>query len=139
MLYSRNLFFIIISMLFIGAIVWWQNPQTAVSAMANSNYSQNSYSTVKNYFKYLDLRQFDMAQGLIADNITSEHMDIESELSNNPFLSIQKVQIDQISEENSFNVRVFYGSVVEGKKVINYRINVDFTERGWVITSLSVI
>lgn len=140
MLYSRNLIFIILSLMFIGAIVWWQNPQTAISAMAHGNYSPNSYSTVKNYFKYMDLRQFDLAQDLIADEARNEHKEIEAKLSGNPFLSIQKVQINNIpEEENLFYVQVFYGSVVEGKQVINYRIKVGSTEKGRVITSMTVI
>lgn len=136
MLFNRHLFVIVFSIFFIGVIVWWQNPSAAVSAMASGDYSSNPYSTVKNYWKRLDYRQFDLALEMIGESAKNDHAALQRQLSANPFLSIQKLEIADTPLEHTFEVKTVMGSVIDPKTESTYIVNVDHSDKGWVIASI---
>jgi hypothetical protein len=139
MFLNRHFFVIVFSVLFIGIILWWQNPETAALAMSRGEYNSNSYNVIKNYWKRLDYRQFELASEMITQNARKDHADLENLLTQNSLLSIQKVGIELTSKENEFLVKATLGSVIDQKQEINYLVNVEQTEKGWLITSISCI
>ena len=122
MLFNRHFFIIVFSVLFIGMIFWWQKPEAAASAMSRGEYTFNSYSLVKNYWKRLDYRQFELA---------SEMTTLKA--------SIQKVSIELTTKKNIFLAKITLGSVIDKKQENDYLVNVEQTEKGWLITSINCI
>lgn len=136
MLFKRNTVIIMVSILFIAIIIWWQKPGTAVSAMAGGNYQNSSYGVVKNYWEKMDCRQFNIASGMIASTARSEHSLLEKQLANDPFLSVQKVEIDNGPENNTFYATVHLGSVIDQKTEAEYFFQVDSGPQGLFISSM---
>lgn len=139
MLFSRHLTIIVFSVFFIGAIIWWQEPETAVSAMARGEYNTNPYSIVKNYWQRMDHRQFELALEMTGPEARNDHLAIQEQLSANPFLSIQKINIELTSEQNMFLVETTLGSSIDEKKRIAYLVLVEQAPGGWKITSLKSV
>lgn len=139
MLFNRHFFIIGFSVLFIGMIFWWQSPQTTVSAMAGGEYTSSPYSIVKNYWEKMDYRQFELALEMTALPAGEDHTAIEKLLTNNPFLSIQKTNIEGTPEENTFLVKITLGSVMDQKQEVDYLVRVERAQKGWLITSLKAI
>lgn len=139
MLFNRHFFIIVFSIFLIGIIFWWQSPDTAISAMAKGEYIANPYNTVKNYWKRLDYRQFDLAFEMTSDTARADHINLVKLLTENSLLSIQKVEIEMGNEPNLFVVKTSYGSIINPKKEINYLINLEKAQEGWLITSINVI
>ena len=139
MLFNRHLFIITFSIFFIGVIFWWQNPNIAVTAMTKSDFAWNSYTAVKSYWTRLDNRQFDLARALISEDAVEAHNGIEGRLDENPFLSIQKLEILKTSEAHKYICVVTTGSVIEAKEEKTYYIDVQASEKGWIISSIQII
>lgn len=139
MLFNRHFIIIVFSISFIGMIFWWQKPDTAVSAMARAEYNSNPYSIVKNYWKRLDYRQFELALEMTEVKASRDHAKIERLLTENPLLSIQKTIIQVTPEENTFMVKTTFGSLVNEKQEINYLVRVEQTKKGWLISSIEAI
>jgi len=135
MLFNRHFTIIVLSILFIGVVFWWQKPDTTVSAMAGGEYSSNSYIVVKNYFKKMDYRQFDLAAGMTTVNSEQETADLKKMLNDNPFLSIQKITVMN-TDENTFIAEIVLGSSIDEQQTVSYQIDVISTENGWLINSI---
>jgi len=138
MLFNRHLFIIMFSVFFIGVIFWWQKPAATVSAMAGGEYYANPYSLVNTYWKRLDYRQFNLAEDMIAGSASQEHNRLQKKLTDNPLLSIQKVEIHNTLEKNILAVKITIGSVIDKKEEINYLISAGQSDRGLIITSLVI-
>ncbi len=138
MLLSRHFVIMVVSVVCIGAVFWWQRPDTAVSAMAGGQYSSNSYSVVKNYFKRMDYRQFDLTEKMTAATAKEESAALQKQLEDNPFLSIQSVDIKNINN-NTFLVKIYLGSAIDEKRQITYEVKVISNEEGYLITNIRVI
>jgi hypothetical protein len=139
MLFNRRFFIIVFSVLFIGMIFWWQKPEAAASAMSRGEYTFNSYSLVKNYWKRLDYRQFELASEMTTLKARRDHVDLEKLLTEKPLLSIQKVSIELTTKKNIFLAKITLGSVIDKKQENDYLVNVEQTEKGWLITSINCI
>lgn len=139
MFLNRHLVILLFSVLFIGVIFWWEEPETAVSAMARGEYTSNPYSIVKNYWKRLDYRQFDLALEMTDESARKDHAKIQQMLTENPFLSIQKTNIQVTSEKDTFLVENTLGSSIDQRKEINYVVKVEQTSGGWRISSLKTV
>lgn len=139
MLFNRHLVIIMFSVLFIGVVFWWQNPSVAITAMSKSDYAWNSYTAVKNYWKRIDDRQFDLAKGLVAQQAIEEHNAIQNRLKENPLLRIQKVEIESALEAHTYSCKVTIGSIIDSRQEHTYLTNVDKSDKGWVITSIKII
>ena len=139
MLFNRHLFIITFSVFFIGVIFWWQNPNIAVTAMTKGDFAWNSYTAVKSYWTRLDNRQFDLARALISEDAVEAHTVIEERLDENPFLSIQRLQILNTSEADRYVCKVTMGSAIDEKEEQAYYIDVQASEKGWIISSIQII
>ena len=139
MLFNRHLVIMAFSILFIGVIFWWQNPTVAITAMSKSDYAWSSYAAVKSYWKRVEDKQFDLAKGLVGEGAVNEHYDIEERLSENPLVSIQRVMIESTNDAHTYISKVNIGSVIDNREERTYLVNVEASEKGWIITSLKII
>lgn len=135
MFQSRHFTIMALCLIFIALLFWWQQPEKAVSAMANTSYSVDAYSLVKNYFNKIDYRQFDLAADMIAPSARKESLELERTLKHNPFLSIQTIDVKRLNEEE-FLVSLVLGTTRKEKRFLNYELMVSRTEEGYLITSL---
>ncbi len=138
MLLNRHFFIMAFSIFFIGVIFWWQNPVASVSAMAGGESYTDPYVMVKTYCKRLDYRQFDLAREMVAPTALPEHRMLEKELKETPFLSIQKVDINNAHKDKLW-LKLTTGSVIDQRKEVNYVISFGQSERGLLITSIKII
>lgn len=139
MLFNRHLFIITFSIFFIGVIFWWQNPNIAVTAMTKGDFAWNSYTAVKSYWTRLDNRQFDLAEALITPEAAEAHNSLQARFDEDPFLSIQKIEVENTYKADSFICKVTMGSVIEDRKEHTYSIDVNASEKGWRISSIKKI
>jgi hypothetical protein len=139
MLMNRHFFVVIFSIFFIGVIFWWQKPVTAVSAMAGAGYQTDPYQIVKSYWTKMDYRQFDLSRKMVAATALAQHDQLQKELTDNPFLSIQKVVIENAPAGNACLAKVTTGSAIDPQKEVDYLMNVGKTANGTLITSIQAI
>lgn len=139
MLFNRHFIIMSLSIFLIGVIFWWQNPTVAITAMSQSDYSWNSYTAVKSYWKRMDNRQFDLARELVTEEAVDDHNAIQQKLMASPLLSIQKVEINNTQEADTYICNVSSGSVIDNREEGEYLINVQTSDKGWFITSIKVI
>ena len=139
MLLNRHFYFLILSVFFIGIIFSWQTPGNSVSAMVKGEQSSNPYAVVKNYWKRMDYRQFDLASELLSEKANKEHVYLEKVLTDNPFLSIQRVDCETGLNQDEMIVTVLYGSTIDQKQQINYLFKFKYSEGRWLISSLTPI
>lgn len=139
MLFNRHFIIMSLSIFLIGVIFWWQNPSVAITAMSQSDYSWNSYTAVKSYWKRMDNRQFDLARELVIKEAMDDHNAIQQKFNVSPLLSIQKVEIENTQEANTYICNLRLGSVIDEREEVTYLLNVQVLEKGWFITSLKLI
>lgn len=139
MLFNRHFIIMSLSIFLIGVIFWWQNPSVAITAMSQSDYSWNSYTAVKSYWKRMDNRQYDLARALVTKEAIDGHNAIQDKLKESPLLSIQKVEIENTQEADTYICNVRLGSVIDDREEGAYLINVQISDKGWFITSLKAI
>jgi hypothetical protein len=135
MFLNRHLYILLLSIAFIGIVVWSQRPANVVTAMAGGDCSHNSCDIVKQYFQRMDYRQFDSARKMLAQNAPEDVRQLEKTLADNPFLSIQKIEI-QPADDGSLFVKITYGSAIDPRETVNYRVEVSQADSGLLITSL---
>lgn len=136
MFFNRHFFIMIFSLFFMGAIVWWQAPNTAVSAFSETDFASNPYTIVKSFWKMVDLRQFDLAEALVEDKNNTEIKRLKQILNDNPLLSLQKMEIIQNDEYNNFLVNLTWDSVISEKKEMRYFLQLRKSKNGWIIHSI---
>lgn len=139
MLFNRHFIIMSLSIFLIGVIFWWQNPSVTITAMSQSDYSWNSYTAVKSYWKRMDNRQYDLARALVTEEAIDGHNAIQDKLKESPLLSIQKVEIENTQEADTYICNVRLGSVIDDREEGTYLINVQTSDKGWFITSLKAI
>jgi len=138
MLLNRHFFILVCSIFFIGVIVWWQNPDTAVSAMANGQSYANPNAVIEEYWEKLDYRQFDLASALISRQAEATNSILQQMFRDNPFLSVQNVEIQNTSAQNSYFVEITTGSSIDQRKVLAYQITVEQQDNGLKIVEISL-
>jgi len=139
MLFNRYFFIFVFSILFLGVVFWWQSPGTAVSAMATGENKSDSYGVVKTFFQRIDYRQFDLADNLTTLAAKKDIADLEKRLRENPFLSIQRIYIEQGGAANSYIVTLSLGSSIDEKQTVQYAVQVQPTEKGMCLTSVKML
>ncbi|RJE46739.1 MULTISPECIES: hypothetical protein [unclassified Dehalobacter] len=138
MLLNRHFFILVCSIFFIGIIVWWQNPDTAVSAMANGQSYANPNAVIEEYWEKLDYRQFDLASALASGQAEATNSILQQMFRDNPFLSVQNVEIQNTSAQNSYFVEITTGSSIDQRKVLAYQITVEQQDNGLKIVEMSL-
>ncbi len=139
MLFNRHFIIMSLSIFLIGVIFWWQNPSVAITAISQSDYSWNSYAAVKSYWKRMENRQFDLARSLVTKEAMDDHNAIQQKFNESPLLSIQKVEIENTQEDDTYICNVRLGSVIDDKEEGAYLLNVQILDKGWFITSITPI
>ncbi len=139
MLFNRHFIIMSLSIFLIGVIFWWQNPSVAITAMSQSDYSWNSYTAVKSYWKRMENRQFDLARELVTQEAIDDHNTIQQKINESTLLSIQKVEINNTQETDTYICKVRLGSVIDDREDIKYLISVQTSGKGWFISSLKAI
>jgi len=137
MLLNRHFFILVCSVFFIGVIVWWQNPNTAVSAIANGQSYANPKAVIEDYWEKLDYRQFDLASALASGQAEATNSILQQMFQDNPFLSVQNVEIQNTSAQNSYLVEITTGSSIDQRKVLTYQIIVEQQDDGLKIVEMS--
>jgi hypothetical protein len=138
MLLNRHFFILVCSIFFIGVIVWWQNPDTAVSAMANGQSYANPKAVIEEYWEKLDYRQFDLASALTSRQAEATNNILQQMFQDNPFLSVQNVEIQNTSAQNSYFVEITTGSSIDQRKVLTYQITVEQQDNVLKIVEMSL-
>jgi len=134
---NRHFYFLILSVFFIGIIFWWQTPESSISAMVEGKQNSHPLAVVKDYWKRMDYRQFDLASTLVTETAKKEHAYLEKVLTENPFLSIQRITCEAGSNQNEVPVKILFGSAIDEGKQINYLFELELREGRWLITSIT--
>lgn len=136
---NRHFFILTFCVVFIGILFWWQTPAATVTAMAKGESIAKPYNIVKNYWNKLDYRQFHLAEELTAKGAQGDHASMEKIFTENPLLSLQKIDIELTPEHNTFLVKTSYGSLITHKQECNYAVKVDLIEGKYLISSIKTI
>jgi len=126
-------------------IIVFKTPEAVISTLADPQYGSSPRTTVQQFWKYMDLRQTNLARDLIilpegsADE--SEFKAWESLMNKDPLLSLQKVEFMNPEVEGSKEVvvRILWTSSVEKELQAVFTMNLAQTENGWKIRGIKRI
>lgn len=139
MLFNRHLIILVFSVFFIGVIVWWQKPDTAVFAMANGDDAVHADTIIKNYWERLDYRQMNLADAMTAETALGEHETLAKMFEENPFLSVQDYQIEKTAMPSVYVVTVSLGSAIDKRQEHTYQMQIEKWNNKWMITGIDPI
>jgi len=142
---SRYVWFLGISLFCLMTIIVFKTPEAVISTLADPQYGSSPRTTVQQFWKYMDLRQTNLARDLIilpegsADE--SEFKAWESLMNKDPLLSLQKVEFMNPEVEGSKEVvvRILWTSSVEKELQAVFTMNLAQTENGWKIRGIKRI
>ena len=135
MFLNRHFCIMLLCVLFICSIFWWQQPVNVVTAMATGGYADNPHQFVKQCFQKLDYRQFELAEKLMTEDAYIESMSLVQRLRDNPFLSMQKIDV-QSAGHSTFLVIITLGSSIDPQEEVSYQVEVNQADVGLIITSV---
>ena len=138
MILNRHFCIMVLSAIFIVTVIWWQQPVNVVTAMAAGGYVDDSHQLVKQSFQKMDYRQFDLAKDFMTEDAQKEISILEQRLKNNPFLSMRRIEIQNINP-GTFLVKTIWGSSIDPQEEANYLVEVDYADIGLIITSIKAI
>lgn len=142
---SRYVWLLGISLVCLITIIVLKTPQTVISTLADPQYGSSPRTTIQHFWNLMDLRQTDLARGLLSlpegSLDETEFRAWESRLNKDPMLSLQKVEF--MNSDSGISpvevVRVSWSSPVEGEQQITFSINLKQTEKGWRIQRIKRI
>lgn len=142
---SRYVWLLGITLLCMAGIMAWKSPQAVMVALTEPVYADSSQSAVQRFWGFLDTRQLDLAEKMLAQDLQPlgkhEYEVWQKRVLNNPLLSLKKVEIIKNSQENDdVNlVNVEWTSPLKEKIVETYLIETLPTEEGWKIRQIQKI
>ncbi|MCO1600407.1 hypothetical protein [Desulfosporosinus nitroreducens] len=142
---SRYVWLIGISLLCLMTIVVLKTPQAVISTLADPHYGNSQRTTIQQFWKYMDLRQIDLARDLVslpkgsADE--SEFKVWETLMNKDPMLSLQKVEFmnPDLDSSQDIIVRVSWTSSLEKVQQATFSMSLAKTEKGWQIQGIKQI
>ncbi|NLM21100.1 MAG: hypothetical protein GX207_05055 [Peptococcaceae bacterium] len=135
MFLNRHFCIMVLCVVFICSIFWWQQPVNVVTAMATGGYADSPQQFVKECFQKLDYRQFELAKKLMTEDAYIESLSLVQRLRDNPFLSMQKIVVQSVDHSN-FLVTITLGSSIDPQEEVNYEVEVNQADIGLIITSI---
>jgi len=142
---SRYLWLLGISLFCLMTIIVLKTPQAVISTLADPQYGSSPRTTIQQFWKFMDLRQTNLARDLLilpkGSMDESEFAAWESLMNKDPLLSLQKVEFMNPDLENSPEVivRVSWTSSVEKVMTALFSMNLVQTENGWKIKGIKRI
>ena len=139
-MFNRHFIILFFCVVFIGTIVWWQKPDSAIVAITQGKCISSPQTTIETFYKRMDTRQFDLAKELIA--MEGNNNEVESLirlLDNNPYISIQNINIKNTNLPNKFIIDLTLNSIISSKSQLVYETQVDQINNEWYIISLKPV
>ncbi|SDG86370.1 hypothetical protein [Desulfosporosinus hippei] len=142
---SRYVWLLGISLFCLMTIVVLKTPQAVISTLADPQYGDSSRETIQQFWKFMDLRQTDLARELLSlpkDSMDEKEFKTwESLVNKDPLLSLQKVEFmnSDANDSQGVVVRVSWTSTVEKVQQFVFSMNLVKTEKGWKIQGIKRI
>jgi len=142
---SRYVWLIGISLFCLMTIIVLKTPQAVISTLADPQYGSSPRTTIQQFWKFMDLRQTDLARDLLilpkGSLDESEFNAWESRMNKDPMLSLQKVEFMNPDLDGSQDVivRVSWTSSGEEAMQAMFSMNLVQTEKGWEIQGIKRI
>jgi hypothetical protein len=144
MQHSRYLWLIGVVLLSLFLILSWKTPQTVMTSMSDPFYSDSPQLTIQKFWNFLDLRQVDLAKGLIKNEGTSiDGIELVYEweriVEEDALLKLQKVEFLDLRNPQAVVVKVIWNSSPEKVQSKIYSFDVRKTNQGWRIWGIKQI
>lgn len=142
---SRYLWLIGISFFCLMTIIVFKTPQKVISTLAEPQYGSSPKTTVQQFWKYMDLRQTNLAREfLVLPDDSPDEQEFkfwESQMNRDPLLSLQKVELlnPEGAGAESMVVRVSWTSALQEVQQVLFAMNLAQTDKGWKIQGLKRI
>jgi len=142
---SRYVWLLGISLFCLITLIVLKTPQTVISTLADPQYGNSSRTTIQHFWNLMDLRQTDLARGLLSlpegSLDENEFRAWETRLNKDPMLSLQKVEfLNSDSGTSQLEVvRVSWTSPIQGVQHVTFSMNLKQTENGWRIQRIKRI
>lgn len=142
---SRYVWLLGISLFCLMTIIVFKTPQAVISTLADPQYGSSPRTTIQQFWKFMDLRQTDLARELLIlsrdSSDESEFKAWESRMNKDPLLSLQKVEFlnPDLNDSKDVIVRVSWTSSVEKEMQATFSMNLVQSESGWKIKGIKRI
>lgn len=142
---SRYVWLLGISLFCLMTIIVFKTPQAVISTLADPQYGSSPRTTIQQFWKFMDLRQTDLARDLLIlsrdSSDESEFKAWESRMNKDPLLSLQKVEFlnPDLNDSKDVIVRVSWTSSVEKEMQATFSMNLVQSESGWKIKGIKRI
>ncbi|AET68879.1 hypothetical protein Desor_3382 [Desulfosporosinus orientis DSM 765] len=142
---SRYVWLIGLSLFCMMTLIVLKTPQKVISTLAQPEYGSSAKTTIQQFWKFMDLRQTNLARDLLilpkGSGDESEFKLWESQMNNDPLLSLQKVEFlnSDMGSSDTIIVRVSWKSTVQEIQLVLFSMNLIQTEKGWKIQGLKRI
>jgi len=142
---SRYVWLLGISLFCLMTIIVFKTPQAVISTLADPQYGSSPRTTIQQFWKFMDLRQTDLARDLLIlsrdSSDESEFKAWESRMNKDPLLSLQKVEFlnPDLNDSKDVIVRVSWTSSVEKEMQATFSMNLVQSENGWKIKGIKRI
>lgn len=142
---SRYVWLLGISLLCLMTIVALKTPQAVISTLADPQYGDTPKTTIRQFWRFMDLRQIDLARDLLIlpkDSSDENEFKLwESHMNTDPMLSLQKVEFmnSNLDGSQEIIVRVSWTSSVQEVQQVVFSMKLMRTEMGWKIQGMKRI
>jgi hypothetical protein len=144
MQHSRYLLLIGVVLLSLFLILSWKTPQSVMTSMTDPFYSNSPQITIQKFWNFMDLRQADLAKGLIRNEGTPiKGMDLVYEweriVEEDALLKLQKIEFLDLRNPQAVIIKVTWSSSLHEGQTTMYSFDVRQTNRGWRIWGIKQI
>jgi len=142
---SRYVWLLGISLFCLMTIIVFKTPHAVISTLADPQYGSSPRTTIQQFWRFMDLRQTDLARDLLIlsrdSSDESEFKAWESRMNNDPLLSLQKVEFlnQDMNDSKDVIVRISWTSSVEKEMQATFSMNLVQSESGWKIKGIKRI
>ncbi|MEL1135851.1 hypothetical protein AAC978_11760 [Desulfitobacterium sp. THU1] len=141
---SRYVMVMAITLMCLIGIVSWKSPQAVMVALTEPQYADSPRVAVQRFWGYLDTRQLELAEQLVLAKDLNPFGQQEVELwkkqvTNNPLISLKKLEFANSLDPNIVMVSVEWSSPVKDKILETYLMETRSTAEGWKIIQIQKV
>jgi len=139
---SRYVWLLGISLFCLVTLIVLKSPQAVISTLADPQYGSYPRTTIQQFWKFMDLRQTNLAQDLvILEQGSADEREFKnwvSMLNKDPMLSLQKVEFmnPEVDGSQAVIVRVSFISSIQKVQQAMLSMSLKQTDKGWRIQGL---
>ncbi|MGE4273199.1 MAG: hypothetical protein AB7E31_10060 [Desulfitobacterium sp.] len=141
---SRYVMVMAITLMCLIGIVSWKSPQAVMVALTEPQYADSPRVAVQRFWGYLDTRQLELAERLVLAKDLNPFGQQEVELwkkqvTNNPLISLKKLEFANSLDPNIIMVSVEWSSSVKDRILETYLMETRSTAEGWKIIRIQKV